>query len=255
MILAAKRELIEGRIRQAPLKEVRQQAADASDPRPFLASLTDSPHRPSLIAEVKKASPSQGVIREDFDPADIAARYRDAGADCLSVLTDEPFFQGHPSYLALCRKASGRPCLRKDFTIHEYDIWEARALEADAVLLIVRALEPAQLRDYRLLAEELGMAALVEAHDPQEAQAALDSGAGLIGINNRDLGTFDVKMSATEEAAEVIRDKAVLVSESGMDSLESVESASRAGARAVLIGTALCRRPDPGAAAKEIMGW
>ncbi len=254
-ILEAKRELLPGKIRQNPLKEMRQRAEDASPTRGFQSALAGSAHEPSLIAEVKRASPVKGLVREDFDAANIAAEYRDAGADCLSVLTDVEFFQGAPEYLELCRRISGRPCLRKDFTVDEYDVWEARALEADAVLLIMSALEPVQVKDYLALAEELGMDALVEAHGPDEARLAQELGAKLIGVNNRSLATFEVDVRETERAAAALEAPFHLVSESGLGSPEDIEAVRQAGARSVLIGTAFCRQPYVGEAVKQVMGW
>ncbi|HXH60379.1 MAG TPA: indole-3-glycerol phosphate synthase TrpC, partial [Fimbriimonadaceae bacterium] len=198
-IFEAKREALARRKAEAPLDEVKRRAVNAPAVRPFHAALEDSSHRPSLIAEVKKASPVKGVVREDFNAVEIARAYREAGADCLSVLTDVEFFQGHPDYLAQCREESGLPVLRKDFTVDEYDVWQSRVLGADAVLLIVAGLDTSQLRDYREVAEGLGMDALVEAHSLEEAEAALETGATLVGVNNRDLTTFETDLAATEK--------------------------------------------------------
>ncbi len=240
---------------RVPLKSLKGIAADAPRARGFMSSILSSPHKTALIAEVKKASPVKGVIREDFDPVDIARAYEQAGADCLSVLTDVQFFQGSPRNLTLSRDATSLPVLRKDFTVDEYDVWHSRAMEADAVLLIVSGLSASQLREYRELAEFLGMAALVEAHTAREAETALSSGAKLIGINNRDLKTFESNIENTEKIVPKIATRATVVAESAIETLADVTRVSDAGARAVLIGTAFCKAPDIGAKVKEVMGW
>lgn len=238
-----------------PLAAVKGLAADAPRTRGFLDALTGSPHTVALIAEVKKASPVKGVIREDFDPAALARAYESAGADCLSVLTDERFFQGSSRDLALCREAVSVPVLRKDFVVDEYDVWQSRALGADAVLLIVAGLNTGQLREYRELAEFLGMDALVEAHSKKEADTALASGAKLIGINNRNLKTFETNIENTEKLLPAVCGKATCVAESAIETSEDVARVAKAGARAVLIGTAFCREPDVAAKVKDVMGW
>lgn len=238
-----------------PLADVVAEAKDAGPTRGFHRALKESPHGVALITEVKKASPIQGVVREDFDPVEIATAYREAGADCLSVLTDVEFFQGHPDYLRQCREASGLPVLRKDFTVDEYDVWQARILGADAVLLIVHGLSLGQLCEYREIAESIGMDVLVEAHTLEEAETALESGASLVGVNNRDLVTFETNLDSSEEIIPQIAQRAMVVSESGLGARGEVERVARAGARAVLIGTSFCKAPDIGAKVKEVMGW
>ena len=254
-ILEKKRSDVEKAKAERPLPEVKAAAADAPPVRDFQRAIEDSPHPVALIAEVKKASPVTGPTRNDFDPAEIAATYKDAGADCLSVLTDAEFFQGSPDYLGLCRDVSGLPALRKDFTVDEYDVGEARAMGADAVLLIVAALPVAQLAEMNALAESLGMAALVEAHSLGEAETAISAGASLIGLNNRDLSTFESKIEASLETIPKIADRATVVSESAIAALSDVEAVAKAGARAVLIGTSFCSAPDVGAKVREVMGW
>jgi indole-3-glycerol phosphate synthase len=254
-IFEQKRKDLEGAKASVSLKAMKILAADADKPRGFLQAILDSPHKTALIAEVKKASPVKGVIRSDFDPVEIATAYEKAGADCLSVLTDSQFFQGSARDLALAREATSLPVLRKDFTVDEYDVWHARAMGADALLLIVSGLSAAQLREYRELAEFLGMDALVEAHSQKEAETALRSGATLVGINNRDLTTFETNIAITETVLPKIAKKATVVAESAIESSDDVRRVSEAGARAVLIGTALCKAPDIGAKVKEVMGW
>jgi indole-3-glycerol phosphate synthase len=217
--------------------------------------LAESPHPVALIAEIKKASPSRGVIRPDLDPVALAKEYEAAGADCLSVLTDEPYFQGSAENLVRSREVVGVPVLRKDFTTDAYHVWEARAMGADAVLLIVNGLELAELRDLRCLAEELGMDALVEAHTLEEAETALESGATLLGINNRDLENFETDLAASCGVIPKVSGRALVVSESAIDGPEAVERVRAAGARAVLIGTEFCRSKDPGRRVLEVMGW
>jgi indole-3-glycerol phosphate synthase len=171
------------------------------------------------------------------------------------VLTDVKFFQGSPDFLLACRDASGLPVLRKDFTVDEYDVWVARALGADAVLLIVSGLDGHQLSDYRQVAESRGMDALVEAHTEREAERALESGATLVGINNRDLMTFETKIETAETIIPEVARAATVVSESAIRTHEDVERVRAAGARAVLVGTTFCAAPDIGAKVKEVMGW
>lgn len=236
------------------LADVRARAADAGPVRDFAGAL-HSANVPALIAEVKKGSPSRGVIREDFDVAEIATAYARAGATCLSVLTDVKFFHGAPENLAIAREASGLPALRKDFTTHEFHVYEARALQADAILLIVNGLNDGELRGLRELAEDLGMAAIVEAHSEQEADRALASGAKLLGINNRDLQTFQTTTDIGMRVIPQFADRVYTIAESALKSREDVQNMCSAGARAVLIGTAFCERPDLGLAVRTIMGW
>lgn len=214
----------------------------------------------ALIAEVKKASPSKGVIRADFDPVKIALEYQAAGASCLSVLTDEKFFQGSLDYLAAIRAAVDLPLLRKDFIIDPRQIREAVQWGADAILLIVAILDDRQLCEFHLLATEAGLAALVEVHDERELERALAAGATLIGVNNRDLKTFTVDMATTERIATRLfsgpgtNHAALLVAESGIHTRADVLRLKRAGARAILVGESLMREADLGAKARELLG-
>lgn len=253
-IFAQKREVI-ANLSVASMSDAKSRAKDAPPVRGFRRTLESSIVPVSLIAEVKKASPVKGVIREDFDPVAIARAYEQAGAQCLSVLTDVIFFQGARDYLTSCRDATSLPVLRKDFTVAEHDVYEARALGADAVLLIVNGLSKSELQDFRLLAESLTMDVLVEAHTLEEAEVALETGAALVGVNNRDLTTFEVALETSCEVIPRIRDRATIVSESALRSLEEITLVQKAGARAVLIGTSFCKAPDPGAKVKEVMGW
>jgi indole-3-glycerol phosphate synthase len=252
-ILAHKREELAARRYEVPLVQARANASGAPDPRDFPTALRGE--EVAIIAEIKRASPSEGAIREgQFDPAAIARQYEDAGAAALSVLTDEEFFAGRLEYMTAAREACSLPVLRKDFIIDDYQLYEARAAGADAVLLIVAALRPAQLRDLLALTRSLGMSALVESHDEAELEIALESGAEVLGVNNRDLHTFEVDLGATERLAEMIPDDRILVAESGVHTREDIEHLAAAGADAVLVGTALMRAEDPGEALRELTG-
>jgi indole-3-glycerol phosphate synthase len=198
-----------------------------------------------FIGEVKKASPSAGVIAEDFDPVRIALIYHEAGANCVSVLTDEKFFQGHLDYLALIRQKVPRPLLRKDFTIDEVQIYQAALAGADAVLLIVAALTDDELKRFKASADQIGIDCLIEVHDETELGRALDAGADFIGINNRNLATFDIDLNVTERLAPKVPGKCTIVSESGIRTTEDIRRVIAAGAHAALIGEALMRATDP----------
>jgi indole-3-glycerol phosphate synthase len=208
----------------------------------------------ALIAEVKKASPSAGIICRDFDPVRIAKEYEAAGASCLSVLTDEKYFQGSLDYLRQIRSAVKLPLLRKDFIIDERQILEAIEWGADAILLIVSILSDAQLQKFHSLATEAGMAALVEVHDAVELDRALKSGAELIGVNNRDLKTFKVDLATTENLAARLNGENFLVAESGIHTRADVERLKKCGARAILVGESLLRGDDIRAKIKELLG-
>ena len=198
-----------------------------------------------FIGEVKKASPSAGVIAEDFDPVRIALIYHEAGAHCISVLTDEKFFQGHLDYLALIRQKVPRPLLRKDFTIDEVQIYQAALAGADAVLLIVAALTDDELKRFKASADQIGIDCLIEVHDETELGRALDADADFIGINNRNLATFDIDLNVTERLAPKVPGKCTIVSESGIRTTEDIRRVIAAGAHAALIGEALMRATDP----------
>ena len=238
--------------RRQSAQDIRLRAGDSPDPRDFLAALEGEDI--ALIAEVKKASPSKGVIRADFHPERIAETYAENGACCLSVLTDEAYFQGADAYLQAARAASGLPALRKDFTVDEYQLYEARALGADAILLIVSLMDGSQLADYVGLANELQMAALVEVHDADELDRAKRARARLIGVNNRDLKTFETTLDTTFELLEHMPSDALVVSESGINHREDVERLAGAGVDAILVGEALMRERDIGAKVRELLG-
>lgn len=233
---------------QRPLPALHAMMAQQQPPRDFAGALRRE--TVALIAEVKKASPSKGVLIEDFDPVRLARTYADNGAAAISVLTDERFFQGHMRYLEQIRTAVPTPLLCKEFIIDEYLVYEARAFGADAILLIVAALEDSRLADLHALAHELGMAVLVEAHDEAEVERALHLNPQIIGINNRDLKTFHVDVNTTARLAALIPDDVVLVAESGIASADDVAQMGRLGAHAVLVGESLVRSADVGVAVR-----
>jgi indole-3-glycerol phosphate synthase len=206
-----------------------------------------------IVAEVKKASPSAGVIVENFDPLAVAMRYEDAGAHCISVLTDEHFFQGHLDYLALIHRNLSLPILRKDFTLHEVQIYQAVLAGADAILLIVAALTDKELSSLLGVANNLRIDVLVEVHNEAEVERALTAGATFIGINNRDLGTFTTDLTTTERLLPLIPDECTVVSESGLKTVDAVRRVADAGADAALVGEALMRSPDPKRLIREIL--
>jgi indole-3-glycerol phosphate synthase len=249
-ILSWKRVEIARRKRALPLSAVRDAAASAPPVRDFCGAL----RRPvvSLIAEIKRASPSKGVIRADVDPAGLARAYEAGGAAAISVLTDERFFRGSLADLGAAREAVALPVLRKDFVLDPYQIYEARAAGADAVLLIVAALEGSMLATLYALVRELGMAALVEVHDVGELARALAIAPRLIGVNNRDLRTFRVDLETTARMRARVPPEVVLVAESGIHGPADVERLAAIGADAMLVGEALVRAPSPGERAREL---
>lgn len=242
-IIATKRLEIEALMPRAT--HLRSAALQRNDFGGFRAAIDRGPTRLGVIAEVKKASPSVGLIDPDFDPVRQARRYLDGGASCLSILTDEKYFQGSLSYLTQISRFSDAPLLRKDFTIHEVQIHEAAVSGADAILLIVAALDDDNLRRLYDEAKSLMLDVLVEVHDLPEMERALELGADLIGINNRNLKTFEVDLATTESLAEEVPDEVLLVSESGIKTPEDAMRVLEAGANAVLIGEALMRANDP----------
>ncbi|HZQ08058.1 MAG TPA: indole-3-glycerol phosphate synthase TrpC [Anaerolineae bacterium] len=252
-IVAAKRQEIEKRRARISLDEFRLRAENSPPARDFAAALRGEEYV-ALIAEIKPASPSRGDIRTDADPVKIARLYDENGAAAISVLTDRQFFKGELNNLKAARVGADVPLLRKDFIIDEYQVYESRALQADAILLIVRLLDDAPLRAYRELAESLDMVALVEIHDEAELDRALASNAQLIGINNRNLADFTVDLANTEQLAPLIPKEKAIVSESGIFTPEDVLRAANAGADAVLVGEALLRAEDIGAKVRELSG-
>jgi indole-3-glycerol phosphate synthase len=257
-ILERTRAEVERRKVRTPLARLEAACAAAPPPRDFAAAIRRAAAAPRrqgpirIIAEVKKASPSRGVIREDFDPVALAQDYAKAGARGISVLTDAPFFHGSLQDLAAVRAAVALPVLRKDFHLEAYQLWEARAAGADAVLLIVAALADPALRDLLALARALSLTALVEVHTGDELERALGAGAEVIGINNRNLATFQVALDTTFDLAPRVPADRVLVSESGIGSPEDVRRLAEAGADAVLVGEGLLRHADVGAALRRL---
>ena len=247
-IIDRKVEEVAARKAHTSMGDLRVRAAEADPVRGFTGSLSARVRegQPAVIAEVKKASPSKGVIREHFDPAAIAKSYEAGGAACLSVLTDVDFFQGADSYLAAAREACSLPVIRKDFTIDPYQIWEARAFNADAVLLIVACLELPHLKELFAVAQEAGLDALIEVHDQQELEEALQLGPSLIGINNRDLHTFDTSLDTTLDLLDHIPEGIQVVTESGIHGPEDVMRMRAAGVHTFLVGEAFMRAEDPG---------
>lgn len=245
-------EVVAARAR-TPLAEIQSRAKAAPAPRGFLRAL-QAAAAPGLIAEVKKASPSAGIIRADFDPVVIARAYEAAGATCLSVLTDERYFQGHLDFLAAIRRVVQIPVMRKEFIIDRYQIAEARAVGADCVLLIAECLDDAELHDLSGYARELGMDALIELYDRQNVDRVLATGAKLVGINNRDLRSFHTSLDHTFELKRQIPDDVLLVSESGIRSHADIVRLREAGVGAVLVGETLMRQPNVELAVRELMG-
>jgi indole-3-glycerol phosphate synthase len=252
-IIANKKEELSETKRQVPFLDVKTKASHAEPARGFGKTLI-GPGGIRLIAEVKKASPSKGVIRDEFDPVTIAQIYEESGASCLSVLTEKKFFQGSLEYLGQIRKAVQLPLLRKDFIIDEYQIHEARAAGADAILLIAACLEKQQIEDYLALAYQLGLDVLVESHTYKELDRSLRAGATLVGINNRDLTTFTVSLQTTLDLLNDIPDDRIVVSESGIRTRDDVVKLHQAGVDAVLVGESLMREKDIGSKVKELLG-
>jgi indole-3-glycerol phosphate synthase len=252
-IVEAKKVEVAQAKRQRPLSALEREIARMDAPRPFASALRRE-DRIALIAEIKKASPSAGVIRADFDHVDIAQVYDDSAADAISVLTDEQFFQGHLDFIGDVKRVSEKPVLRKDFLFDEYQVIEARAFGADAILLIVAILEDKQLARLLRLAEGLAMAALVETHDEDEVKRALDAGASLIGVNNRDLRDFSVDLNTTLRLRKMIPPEVALVSESGIHTRDDVRLLEAAGVNAILVGESLMRSEDMRAKIDELLG-
>ena len=253
-ILTRKTEEIAERSARLPLAELKARLADATETRPFADAVEAKIEAdlPAVIAEVKKASPSKGVIRADFDPASIARSYELAGAACLSVLTDKDFFQGSEEFLRQAREACSLPVLRKDFVIHPYQVYEARAIGADCILLIVAALEDSELEDLSMQAAELDMDVLCEVHDAEELERAQALPVRLIGVNNRNLRTFETTLDTSIELRELMDYNRILVAESGIHTPDDVERLRDAGIHAFLVGEAFMRAQDPGAELKRL---
>jgi len=253
-IVAAKHKEIVAARERVPLPRIEALAAEAPPARPFVAALQAklAAGRPAVIAEVKRASPSRGVLREDFDPAAIARSYEAGGAACLSVLTDREFFQGGIEHLEAARAACSLPVLRKDFIVDPYQVFEARAHGADCILLIAACLSPGDMKGLEALARRLGMAVLVEAHDAAELRAALALSTPLIGINNRNLRTFETRLETTLDLLGAIPAGRVAITESGILTQGDVARMRAAGVHAFLVGEAFMRAPEPGKALEEL---
>ena len=253
-ILATKREEIASARRQVGDEELARRARAAPPPRDFVAAIRERPAggKPAVIAEIKRASPSKGLLRADFDPAAIARSYEAAGAACLSVLTDREYFQGAPEHLVAARGACGLPVLRKDFIVDAYQVFEARSWGADAILLIAAALDPSAMAALERTASDLGMAVLVEVHDAAELEAALTLRTPLLGVNNRNLHTFETRLEATLGLLPRIPGDRLVVTESGIGTRADVGRMTRAGVGAFLVGEAFMRVSDPGGALAEM---
>ena len=255
-ILARKAEEVDARNRLVSLQALGERVANAAPPRSFAGSLQKKTAAglPAVIAEIKKASPSRGILREDFDPVQIAVSYARAGAACLSVLTDVDFFKGDDSYLQQARAACSLPVLRKDFVIDPYQVYEARVLGADCILLIVAALGDAMLKELYQLAVHLGMDALIEVHDGEELDRALVIPAPMIGINNRDLRSFETRLDVTLGLLDRITDDRIVVTESGIHTPSDVALMRSRGVNAFLVGEAFMKAADPGKKLAELFG-
>lgn len=255
-ILATKTREIEQRQASLPLAEIKAHARDRdpADMRGFAQALKNKidAHQPAVIAEIKKASPSKGVIRDPFEPEAIATSYEQGGAACLSVLTDNDYFQGHETFLQAARAAVSLPVIRKDFLVDPYQIYEARTLPADCVLLIAAALSKTQLQDLAGLSQELGMDVLVEVHNREELDMALSLSTPLLGINNRNLHTFDVSLNVTLDLLEYVPQDKIVITESGILSKQDVERMREHSVESFLVGEAFMRADDPGQALSSL---
>ena len=254
-ILARKREEVEAARAAVPIAEMQRRAAAAPPARDFLGAMRAkiAAGRPAVIAEVKKASPSKGLLRADFDPAAIARSYEAGGAACLSVLTDRDFFQGGPEYLAQARAACSLPVLRKDFVTEPYQVFESRAMGGDCILLIAAALARQDMQGLEASARSLGMAVLVEVHDDKELEAALTLQTPLLGINNRNLRTFETRLETTLDLLPRIPAGKIVITESGIAGPADVARMRSKGVGAFLVGESLMRALDPGLALQELI--
>ena len=255
-IAAYKREEVSTRKARTSQSAIEALAAVASAPRGFRAALerhVEDTGRPALIAEIKKASPSKGLIRADFDPPTLARAYERGGANCLSVLTDGPSFQGDDAFLAQARDATALPCLRKDFLVDPWQVAESRALGADCILIILAMIDDALAAELLAEAERFGMDALIETHDEAEMARACMLGGDLVGINNRSLRTFEVDLETTARLAMLSPVRALLVAESGIFTADDMATVSEAHAQAALVGESLMRQPDVEAATRALL--
>jgi indole-3-glycerol phosphate synthase len=255
-ILARKLQEIDERNRNTSMQELEQRVVEADSPRGFVSSLEKKINsgRAAVIAEIKKASPSRGILREDFKPAEIAGSYERGGAACLSVLTDVDFFKGADAYLQQARAACALPVIRKDFIIDPYQVYEARVLGADCILLIVAALGDSMLGELSQLATQLGMDVLVEVHDGGELERALKVPGRLVGINNRNLRSFETRLDVTLDLLDAVPDNRIVVTESGIHTPADVALMRSHGVNAFLVGEAFMKAEDPGAKLAELFG-
>ena len=255
-IVAVKHQEVAAAQRRKSLAGVREDAHSRVLTRDFEGALRAkiAAGRPAVIAEVKKASPSKGVLRADFIPADIAQSYAEHGAACLSVLTDVEFFQGSVDYLKQARASCHLPVLRKDFMVDAYQIYESRAMGADCILLIVACLDDAQLQEFEAIARSLDMAVLVEVHDQAEMERALRLKTPLIGVNNRNLKTFEVSLDTTLQLRAMVPPERIVITESGISTRDDVLRMGAAGINAFLVGEAFMRAPEPGVALAGLFG-
>ncbi len=253
-IVDVKRQEVAAALKRKSLEAMRADAESRVLTRDFVGALRNkiAAGQAAVIAEVKKASPSKGVLREDFIPADIAQSYAEHGAACLSVLTDKDFFQGSVDYLKQARASCDLPVLRKDFMVDAYQVYEARAMGADCILLIAACLDDAQMAELEAIARSLDMAVLVEVHDPEELQRALKLKTPLVGINNRNLRTFEVSLDTTLGMLKDVPADRLLITESGILGRADVQKMRDANVHAFLVGEAFMRAPDPGAALAEL---
>lgn len=253
-IVARKHAEVAERQQQVSMKDLQKKADQADLPRGFTDALLKKREQgqPAVIAEIKKASPSKGVLREDFIPAEIAQRYEACGAACLSVLTDSDFFQGHEDYLQEARSACHLPVIRKDFIVDPYQVYEARAINADCILLIAACLNDEQMSELNLLAHELGMNVLIEVHNRQELDRALKLPNRIIGINNRDLHSFEVSLNHTWDLLPAIPEDRLVITESGILTRQDVAAMQAHQVNAFLVGEAFMRAEDPGQALEQL---
>ena len=255
-IVARKHKEVAESINHVPMERMVELTKFADSTRGFYSALKDKvdSHQSGIIAEIKKASPSKGVLRENFEPIEIAKSYEEGGASCLSILTDRDFFQGDPQYLIKARAAVSIPVLRKDFIIHPYQVYESRAMGADCILLITSCLEDKEIKILSNLALSLSMDVLVEVHDLNELHRALKSNLPMIGINNRDLRSFDVSLQTTIDLLDEISDDKLVITESGITSKADVELMHNNNVFGFLVGEAFMRHSNPGQQLKEFFG-
>jgi indole-3-glycerol phosphate synthase len=260
-IVQRKRQEVAERMRATPLAALRDRVADMPQPRNLFQSLVShgTPARSRVIAEVKRKSPSAGVIREDFDPVDIARRYHEAGASAISCLTDEPGFGGRLEFIEMIRAEVPLPVLRKDFIVDAWQIWESRAAGADAILLIAECLTEREIVDFQILAVELGLTTLLEVHDVESLYRVQPHvgfphpGYALLGINNRDLRTMTTDLAHTFRMVDMIEDRSIVVSESGIRTADDLRRLREHGVHIALVGEHLMRQPDPGDALRQLL--